>query len=199
MYTVHVNDSPLRFATAATADRPELTLRYNGKSKFLLQLLGTLEGRHHPDGALVVCEDPESVWSDFRRLFTIVEAAGGAVVNGDRLLCIYRRGSWDLPKGKIDAGETHAEAALREVTEETGVSALALGDELPTTYHTYRTASGKRVLKPTYWFAMQTTQTVLVAQSEEDIEEARWVPFAELGPIREQAYRSLWPVFDAMG
>ncbi len=199
MYTVHVNDCPLRIAAEAPANRPELTLRYNGKSKFLLQVVGTLEGGRHPQGALILHEDPQVVWDEFRSLHSLIEAAGGAVLNADRLLCIYRRGSWDLPKGKIDAGESHEEAALREVTEETGITELQLLEALPTTFHTYRTAKGKRVLKPTYWYAMHTEQETLVPQTEEDIEEARWVPVGALAEIRADSYRSLWPVIDAVG
>lgn len=197
MYTVFVNDCPLRIADASPAAAPELTLRYNGKAKFLLQVIGTLEGGRHPDGALVLHPDPAAVWTELRSLYKEIEAAGGAVHHGSNLLCIYRRGSWDLPKGKIDAGETPSQTALREVTEETGLVDLALGQPLPTTYHTYRSPKGKRILKPTYWFAMTTKQTQLVPQTEEDIEEARWVPVAELDKIRAASYRSLWPVFEA--
>ena len=58
----------------------------------------------------------------------IILAGGGVVTNehGD-LLMIFRRGKWDLPKGKLDKGETIEACALREVTEETGVQNLTLG------------------------------------------------------------------------
>lgn len=196
MYTVYVNDSPLRIAAAAPAERPELTLRYNGKSKFLLQVIGTLEGGRHPQGALVLTDDPDTCWRELHRLFTIVLAAGGAVINDGRLLCIYRRGSWDLPKGKIDDDEGQEEAALREVTEETGLTELKLGRELPTTYHTYRDRKGGRILKPTYWYEMSTQQETLVPQVEEDIERAEWVQIDRLAEVRAGMYASLWPVID---
>ena len=57
--------------------------------------------------------------ADFQSLFIIIEAAGGCVFNQKgQLLVIYRRNSWDLPKGKIDKGETPDIAAIREVQEE---------------------------------------------------------------------------------
>ena len=49
-------------------------------------------------------------------------AAGGLVTNeNNELLMIFRRGKWDLPKGKLDKGETIEECAIREVEEETGI------------------------------------------------------------------------------
>ncbi len=199
MYTVYVNDCPLRLAAEGEeiTNPPAIALRYGNRVKFLLQVIGTLEGGKHPEGALIWCRDVEAAWSDFQSLFKIVPAAGGAVLNRERLLCIYRRGSWDLPKGKIDEGEDEPTAALREVTEETGISELRLGDALPTTYHTYRLPKGKRVLKPTYWYRMRTEQEALVPQASEDIERAVWVGEPQLTEIRSQMYPSLWSVLDA--
>lgn len=199
MYTAFVNDCPLRFAAVAPADPPELTLRYRGGAKFLLQLIGTLEGGRHPDGAVLIAAAHEEAWADFRGLHKIVPAAGGAVVNGGRLLCIYRRGSWDLPKGKIDAGESEREAAVREVAEETGLREPRITRELPVTFHTYRTGKGKRIFKPTYWYEMASDQETLTPETEEDIEEARWIGPAELREVRAGMYKSLHPVVDSLG
>ena len=44
----------------------------------------------------------------------------------NEILLIYRNGVWDLPKGKIEFGESYEDAALREVAEETGVKNLYL-------------------------------------------------------------------------
>ena len=66
----------------------------------------------------------------------IIQAGGGLVLNEqNELLFIFRRGSWDLPKGKVDLGETIEACALREVEEETGVKNLTLVDFLGITQH----------------------------------------------------------------
>ena len=201
MYTAYVNDCPLRIATPAApiARRPELTLRYRGGAKFLLQVIGTLEGGAHVDGALLLTDDPEAAWREFAGLYKLLPAAGGAVINDGRLLCIYRRGSWDLPKGKIDDGEDEREAAVREVREETGLRDVSIARELPTTYHTYRDEKGRRILKPTYWYEMQTAQEDLTPETEEDIEEARWVDLGELEDVKRGMYASLREVLAALG
>ena len=51
-----------------------------------------------------------------------IVAAGGIVKNEEgKTLIIFRRGFWDLPKGKVEKGEKIINAAQREVEEETGV------------------------------------------------------------------------------
>jgi hypothetical protein len=72
-----------------------------------------------------------SNWLDFSDNFKSITAAGGLVENEHQdVLMIYRRDKWDLPKGKVDEGETIPEAALREVKEECGVNQLTLGSKL---------------------------------------------------------------------
>ena len=69
----------------------------------------------------------KAVWKKFE----IVKAAGGLVLNENKeLLFIFRRGKWDLPKGKLDEGETIEQCAIREVAEETGVKNISLNKEL---------------------------------------------------------------------
>ena len=51
-----------------------------------------------------------------------VKAAGGLVINKKgEILFIFRKGMWDLPKGKLDSGELLDETAIRETSEETGI------------------------------------------------------------------------------
>lgn len=117
----------------------------------------------------------EELKKAFLKKFMIVEAAGGAVLNpANELMFIFRRGKWDLPKGKIDEGEDTVAAALREVREETGLNEIDLIKPLLTTYHTYN-ESGHHILKPSHWFLMRTIQTEgWTPQTEEDIFEIKW-------------------------
>src|SRR5215510_275068 len=96
-------------------------------------------------------------------------AAGGLVVNDrDELLMIFRRGKWDLPKGKLDKGESLKDCAIREVEEETGLKNITLGPPLIITYHTYHEGA-RFILKESHWYKMSVSgQQNLVPQTEED-------------------------------
>ncbi|NJB84616.1 8-oxo-dGTP pyrophosphatase MutT (NUDIX family) [Lewinella marina] len=198
MYVIYINDRPLVLRETATpspygdaAPDTHLVARYSGKRKSLLNYADTLEkGSPKVTSLELVADDLNDLWQDFQSHYRWLEAAGGLVTHTrtQRQLFIFRRGYWDLPKGKIDEGEDRAAAALREVEEETGVQQLTLGRALPTTYHTYRTTH-HRILKPTYWFHMATEQDELVPETEEDIERAEWRTVKSVlegdGPIYE--------------
>jgi hypothetical protein len=69
-----------------------------------------------------VVGDAEKNWKRFVKQFTVIEAAGGVVLNeADDWLFIHRLGRWDLPKGKLEKGEKPKQAATREVSEECGI------------------------------------------------------------------------------
>jgi len=140
----------------------------------------------------VVCFDDDSSFREFCSRFTIVEAAGGLVKNNfGEYLFIYRRGKWDLPKGKADDDETGEDTALREVREECGLNDLKIISELPSTYHSFP-EKGKNILKHTRWFLMTTKQAEVVLQTEEDIEAHRWLKKEEIFSfIKGKTYASL--------
>lgn len=112
----------------------------------------------------------------FFDLFTPIVAAGGIVQNTNKeLLFIYRRGKWDLPKGKQDDGETIETCAQREIEEETGVTQLTLKRKVGETYHIYEDAE-KVYLKTSHWFYFTTDSPhTLTPQAEEQITEVKWV------------------------
>jgi 8-oxo-dGTP pyrophosphatase MutT (NUDIX family) len=138
------------------------------------------------------------VWKAFKRQNVRVKAAGGIVVDErGRLLAIRRLGRWDLPKGKVEHGESMDEAAVREVQEECGIDGIRLGPLLARTWHTYP-RNGEQHLKHTDWFLMHTSSDQpLVPQHEEDIEEVRWVERSEASMLRNDTYASLLPVIAA--
>lgn len=121
-------------------------------------------------------------------------AAGGLVTNADgNILMIFRRGKWDLPKGKLDAGETIEECAVREVEEETGLRNIILGDFLLITKHQYFDQwIQEKVIKESHWYKMNVRgEQKLVPQTEEDITEIKWVNRNELAECLQNTYPSI--------
>lgn len=145
---------------------------------------------HQPSGPVVFTKENE--WQTFLEDKLIIEAAGGMVFNPNgELLMMLRRGQWDMPKGKLDEGETIEACAVREVEEETGISNLTLNGKLQTTYHIYP-FQGRTVLKPSHWFKMECSGTEdLVPQTEEDITELRWVDKVEAAALAKEAFPSI--------
>jgi len=124
--------------------------------------------------------------------YKYIEAAGGLVQNEQgQYLLMFRRGKWDLPKGKAEKGESHQQTALREVEEETGIGGLTTLCELPSTYHMYE-EKGKTILKRTYWFAMKSTfKAAPVAQTIEGIEEVEWLAPKDFDKVMINTYPSV--------
>jgi 8-oxo-dGTP diphosphatase len=109
----------------------------------------------------------------------LVLAAGGVVWRrgADGIVEVVlvhrpRYDDWSLPKGKLDPGETDEQAALREVEEETTLTAR-LGPELPSTTYLDRSGKHKRVR---YW-----AMTVLEGTPSgcNEVDAAIWLPVAE--------------------
>ena len=133
-------------------------------------------------------------------MLTPIIAAGGIVVNPNKeILWIFRRGFWDLPKGKLDPNETIEACALREVMEETGVSNLVLGDLIMTTTHIYHDKYvNTEVEKTTYWYKMTTDQLQDgIPQTEEDIEAIAWVNKEDIAPYLAKTYDTIKQVMEA--
>lgn len=145
---------------------------------------------------VTITGDVETIWLQFRSFFNELPAAGGLVTSDNRYLFIFRRGKWDLPKGKIDEGESPHEAALREVSEETGLKEINIKQQLPSTWHIYYSEfdppGSKPILKETKWFLMEAPPGQdLTPEQCEDIEEARWFTKPELELVLANTYESL--------
>lgn len=134
----------------------------------------------------------EELKKAFWKKFTVIQAGGGIIENEKgELLMIFRRGKWDLPKGKLDPGENIDECALREVREETGLNEVKLKKPLLTTYHTYHEGT-KFILKESHWFSMKVkSNQVLTPQVEEDIHEIKWVNKKDMSDILVNTYPSI--------
>ena len=105
-------------------------------------------------------------------------SAGGGVVTKEgkrdlKVLLIHRKGLWDIPKGKLDPGETIRQCAKREVKEELGIKKVKVLDFLDTTTHGYE--DGKYyTVKTTHWYHMKTSETKFVPQKSEKITDVKW-------------------------
>ncbi len=118
----------------------------------------------------------QEAWQKFQTHFDVIEAAGGIVENDEKkYLFIYRNGKWDLPKGKMEAGEAPDETAIREVKEECGIQNIVIDHFLLDTYHLF-TENKKKRLKITHWYKMrEQDKSPLIPQIEEGIEKVEWI------------------------
>ncbi len=151
------------------------------------------------EGSIFIkCEkdSPFHVMTHFFRSFKKIDAAGGWVIKNAQVLFIYRNGFWDLPKGKVEKGETIAEAALREVEEECGLTNLVLKDKIIETYHCYE-MKGRWVFKTNHWYLMHYHgDETLIPQTEEGITEVKWFNGNEVPLLYAQTYASLVDLMD---
>lgn len=145
-------------------------------------------------------DDINQLKKAFWRKFMLIQAAGGLVQNEDKdVLMMFRRGKWDLPKGKMDPGETPAQSAIREVQEETGLAEVTLDGPLVTTYHTYDDA-GHHILKETFWFNMTAPKAqILSPQLEEQITELVWADKKALQEYLNNTFPSVKEVLQKAG
>ncbi len=130
----------------------------------------------------------------------IVYAAGGLVINEkNEILFMFRRKVWDLPKGKVDPGESNEEAAIREVAEETGLKQIVLHEPIVNTHHTYE-EKGKMIRKQTHWFRMTGDSTEkLVPETGEGIAELKWIGGSGLQEVLDNTYPNIIEVLKAGG
>jgi 8-oxo-dGTP pyrophosphatase MutT (NUDIX family) len=185
-----------------------ITIYFGEKPVFLCDKLNPEidEVRHHPDAVyidelsraainsllheiekpqfhagIILNENFQKLQKEFFKHFKLVKAGGGVVKNkAGEILLIFRKGKWDLPKGKLDDSETLSECAIREVKEETGLTRIEGGKEIDITYHTY-VEFGKHILKESHWYMMKVkTAEILIPQLEEGITDIRWVKKDEI-------------------
>jgi 8-oxo-dGTP pyrophosphatase MutT (NUDIX family) len=150
----------------------------------------------------VIIEDlsPSALIAELEKCYTPIAAAGGVVTEPEGgVLMIYRRGKWDLPKGKQDEGESMENCAQREVMEETGVPELTMGNKICETYHVYA-QGGTDLLKTTHWYHMHTNAShKLIPQQEENIIDVQWIPEAQLGKFVKQSYDAIGDILRQSG
>lgn len=136
--------------------------------------------------------------NSFKKRLTLIQAAGGLVHTPDNyLLLIFRKGKWDLPKGKLDENEDLETCAVREIKEETGIKRLEVEQPLCVTYHTYH-QFGKHILKESHWFLLHAeNKQPLTPQTNEDIEKCEWVALSALSSYLNNTHCSVTDVLHA--
>lgn len=162
----------------------------------LQQLSREIEKPEHKQG-LIYFKDFTALKKAFFSHFLVIKAGGGLIQNKkEEILLIFRRGKWDLPKGKLDDNESIEECALREVREETGLNEIKLGNKISITYHSY-VERGTLILKESHWYAMESIgNEMLVPQTEEGISEIIWVKKEDLEKYTSNIFPALIDVLN---
>lgn len=201
IYKIYINEvevilKPSKEVTLEdTVSSGSLVVKYTGNKKHLLDYISILEKSIKSEKLIIHAEDYVKLKADFKSHFSEIDAGGGLVRNEkNEYLFIYRRGSWDLPKGKIETNETKREATLREITEETGVKKMTIVQKLLVTRHTYRSNVGKRIIKKSHWYLIETKKQALVPQIDEDIERVEWMTLERFFSKKRQVYPNILEV-----
>jgi ADP-ribose pyrophosphatase YjhB (NUDIX family) len=172
-----------------------LFYKYQSKEEFF-ELLNAFESFAHINTLNIFYDRLDELLGLVKSSYTVVEAAGGLVQNKEgAILAIFRRGKWDLPKGKVEKGEFYTQTALREVQEECGLKQIEIGKHLMDTFHIY-TENGIKIFKRTVWYNMLLTDDVMpVPQTSEDITEVKWFDYNTIGEVIKNTYASLKDIF----
>jgi 8-oxo-dGTP pyrophosphatase MutT (NUDIX family) len=137
--------------------------------------------RRKPEKYIIIYHEPDKLLEFLKSRFHYIRAAGGVVKNssGDILLIKYRN-RWDLPKGKIQNGESKKDAAIREVKEECGLKKIEITGKKQITFHIGR-SKGEKFIKKTFWYEMFTEDdSELKPARNEGITKAIWVPVSKI-------------------
>ncbi len=172
MYKVFVNDKPIFLTTGMVFDKNARCFPLKGID---LETVVKKVARGKWEEVYLYHPNEEKLLQKFKKKIPVVVAAGGLVTNAHgEILFIKRNGKWDLPKGRVEIGESMEEAALRETEEETGVKDLKIIKSLQITYHIFN-RNDKMKLKETYWYAMETTYNgPLMPEKSEGIKKVAW-------------------------
>ena len=193
MYKVFVKDIPIILSTEKNIGKQytSIPLKFARFKKLIKKI---------NNGKLIYVnlyhKNEEKLERFLRKKLPVVEAAGGLVYNNKReILFIYRNGKWDIPKGRIEKKESHQEAAVREVEEETGITGLEVKKFLTTTYHVFK-RNGKFKLKVTYWFEMYSEfDGEFIPQIDEGILKVKWKNFEKTQKALRDSYENIKLLF----
>jgi ADP-ribose pyrophosphatase YjhB (NUDIX family) len=190
MYKIYINQNVLDISQLDNFSQEVLHNATNNSESAVLRIakeeIINLIGQKN-----IICANPTAVFNQIKQQFTLINAAGGLVKNSQsEYLFIFRRGKWDLPKGKLDEGEDFETAAIREVQEECGITYIELGDLYHVSYHIYE-ENNDWILKQTNWYLMKSDEVNLIPQLAEGITQTAWLPINQFEKVRENTYASI--------
>jgi len=198
MYKVHFEN---RFIVVSS--EPDRLQKYGLFHKFnatseLYKLIAEFQSDKNIPSINIYGIDIEHLWKIFRIYFTEVGAAGGLVrhISG-KYLFIEKKGKLDLPKGHIEPDEEPEACALREVSEECGITGHSIVKPITPSYHTY-SWEGISYLKKTNWFLMHYEGELITdPQLDEGITKVVWLFPDELNTIKANAWLSLMDLINS--
>lgn len=194
MYKVFVNDKPIIFTSL---------LKNNGVFPVYMYKNIVFDEVIHKlkigkiQGVFLFSFHLEEDWQHFLSTYKVVTAGGGLVLNQQKeILFIYRGNKWDLPKGRIEKGESIEETAIREVEEECGITNLTIKNFLLKTYHIFSWEEEIRI-KETYWYLMSSNYSgELTPQLEEGITEVVFKNKQEAELALQDSYANIRLVYE---
>jgi len=194
MYKVFVNDKPIILTDSLKKENnfPNHVFKNVVVDEIIYKLYNG-----NKKGVNIYCEHLERDWQLFLKNFKVITAAGGLVLNSkNEILFIYRGNKWDLPKGRIEDGETIDQTAIREVEEECGITNLKINHFLITTYHFFYQNNEKRI-KETFWYLMKSDfDGILIPQLEEGITKAIFKNQKEVALALKNTYSNIQLVYN---
>ncbi|UWX66914.1 NUDIX domain-containing protein [Empedobacter stercoris] len=192
MYKVFFNESLLTFSNQSNPEAKNILFQNEAQFDESVHLLSSKASNL----VNIFSDDIETVWTKFLKYYKHIQAAGGIVRNPkDDYLFIFRLGKWDLPKGKMEEGESREESAIREIEEECILTNLELKRFLMPTFHIYFLR--EYIIKETFWFEVFYDGVELpLPQTEEGIESVEWRKESEIPQLLENSYPNIKLLMD---
>ena len=196
MYKVFIENRPIIFSQKNPSEENSYKLINEKIESLEIDVLPLLKLLPENQVIYIICTDEKETFDRLFHSYEKISAAGGIVRRKNKLLFIKRNGFWDIPKGKLEKGETPQTGAMREIEEECAVFGMEIRQLICETYHTYE-FKGIPTLKKTYWFAFDYNGTKeVVGQLEEGITKVKWFNLKELEKVRKNTFLSIIEVID---
>lgn len=128
----------------------------------------------------------------------MIESAGLLIIQDNKILLAHPTkapwyGTYTIPKGKVEEGETYLDAAIRETKEEVGI--VVDINDIDMNYHTiYYTDVKKKVYKSVIYFLVYPSNYIKLDKSKLDTKEVDWVGFVD----KDNAMDRIFWRFDEM-